>query len=436
MLIWTLFGLGYAFLLTTVGLFSYIVHSEGLVVVVWLVAFAVPFFIKEDMKKKWYDCPVFKCVNPEIYTFISIIGIISMEGIYSLFELWNYFNGSLYWVLSVTFSFGQAFFYGFAFWLFASKFEAIVHYEKAEFFKKSWLYRLFDLIKRRKFERKVKKGKTSYSVLYGIIAQMAAGNLNVEIPPNLGKCQMFRDELVKLRECVKEAVDKEIKSERMRMELVSNVSHDLKTPLTAMITYIDLLEDDNLEPEKRKEYLKIIDERADRLKYLIEDLFEVTKASTGNVKFEPVKMDIVNLVKQVTYEYEDRFKERELSVQYDIPEGKVYINADSQKTYRIYSNLLGNVAKYALKYTRVYIDIKESDDAVCVVIKNISEDTIKVNPMDLSERFVRGDASRNTEGSGLGLAIARSFSELQGASFSIFVDGDLFKVVTIWKKAQ
>ena len=215
----------------------------------------------------------------------------------------------------------------------------------------------------------------------------------------------------------------------MRTELVTNVSHDLKTPLTAIITYVDLLKEEKDE-EKRKEYVGILDKKSLRLKALIEDLFEISKASSQNVTLQIVDVDVTNLFKQVKLELEERFKEAGLDFRCTYPEEKLICALDSQKTYRIFENLLINVSKYALTGTRVYVKIytEAESQTAAIQIMNVSAEEITVKEADLTERFVRGDASRNTEGSGLGLAIAKSFTELQKGSFQIKVEGDLFKV--------
>jgi len=224
----------------------------------------------------------------------------------------------------------------------------------------------------------------------------------------------------------------------MKTELITNVSHDLKTPLTAIITYIDLLKDEHITDEQRKSYLDTLERKSLRLKVLIEDLFEISKASSGNVKLEPVSVDICNLMRQVYLEYEEKMLENGLDVRFDMPEEKVILQLDSQKTYRIFENLYVNIIKYAMANTRVYIQAKVQEDAqgryVHIEIKNISAEELTVNPTDLTERFVRGDAARNTEGSGLGLAIAKSFTQLQGGMFGIETDGDLFKAVIEWRR--
>lgn len=224
----------------------------------------------------------------------------------------------------------------------------------------------------------------------------------------------------------------------MKTELITNVSHDLKTPLTAIITYIDLLKEETITEEQRKEYLDTLERKSLRLKVLIEDLFEMSKASSGSVTLDPVPVDICHLMRQVYLEYEDKMKEAGLQVRFEVPEEKVILKLDSQKTYRIFENLYVNIIKYALHNTRVFVTVERRGgiDGTCSAIhiemKNISEQEITGNPQELSERFVRGDASRNSEGSGLGLAIAKSLTELQGGKFRIRADGDLFKVILDW----
>ena len=220
----------------------------------------------------------------------------------------------------------------------------------------------------------------------------------------------------------------------MRSELITNVSHDLKTPLTAIITYINLLKEPGLTEEQRQEYLNTLDKKAVRLKVLIEDLFEVSKASTNNITLHYERVDVGNLLRQGWLEYEDRFLQNDLQVKFILPEHKVYHMLDPQKTFRIIENLYINVIKYALPATRVYVTLKDLETEAEIEIKNISKTELLVAPEELTERFVRGDGSRNTEGSGLGLAIAKSFTELQHGSFRILLDGDLFKVVLRFRR--
>lgn len=271
-----------------------------------------------------------------------------------------------------------------------------------------------------------------YSILLRVVDEMADGNLNVTIDEDLGVFEPFKPQIIKIQNGFKKAVDEEVKSQHMKAELITNVSHDLKTPLTAIITYINLLKDENLTEEKRREYLDTLERKSLRLKILIEDLFEVSKANSRNITLNLMPVDIMNLIKQVSFELQDKLEEAELDVRMNLTDEKVILSLDSQKTYRIYENLFGNIAKYALRGTRVYISGFRIDDTVVITLKNISAKEITVDSVDLTERFVRGDVSRNTEGSGLGLAIAKSFTELQGGELQLEVDGDLFKATTVW----
>ena len=272
-----------------------------------------------------------------------------------------------------------------------------------------------------------------YSILLKAIYEIAQGNLNVQIKEDLGVFETFKPQLQRIQQGFRKAVEDETKSQRMRAELVTNVSHDLKTPLTAIITYINLLKEDSVTEKQRAEYLDTLERKSLRLKVLIEDLFEISKADSQNMSLNLMEVDIMNLVKQVAFEMGDKMAEQNLNLRLDLPESKVPLLLDSQRTYRIYENLFGNIAKYAMPGTRVYVSGKVQKGRVIIVLKNITAQEISVNPEELTERFVRGDASRNTEGSGLGLAIAKSFAQLQGGQLEIEVDGDLFKVTTVWK---
>ena len=227
----------------------------------------------------------------------------------------------------------------------------------------------------------------------------------------------------------------EAKSQNMKTELITNVSHDLKTPLTSIITYVDLLKEEGLTEEKRRSYVQILEQKSQRLKVLIEDLFEVSKAQSGNVTMNFMEVDVVSLMKQVRSEMSDQLEESTLMFRWNLPEGKVLLLLDGQRTYRVFENLLNNVLKYAMPYSRVYVDILDEHSHVKVLFRNISAKELSGTDAEhLTERFVRGDASRNSEGSGLGLAIARSFVELQNGKLQIETDGDLFKVTILWNK--
>lgn len=225
------------------------------------------------------------------------------------------------------------------------------------------------------------------------------------------------------------AIEENLKSERMKTELITNVSHDLKTPLTSIINYVDLLKAENIENEKAKEYIEVLDNKSQRLKKLTEDLVEASKASSGNIKLTMEKLKVKELIHQVTGEFEDKFEVRKLETILSYPEENVFILADSRYLYRVLENIYSNIAKYAKEDTRVYVDIVKNNKKVLIAIKNISKEQLNISADELMQRFVRGDSSRNTEGSGLGLSIAKSLTELQGGSFDIYLDGDLFKVV-------
>lgn len=280
------------------------------------------------------------------------------------------------------------------------------------------------------------KMQESYKVLLKATNELADGNLDVEIKENLGVFEPFRGEIGKIQSGFKKAVDAEVKSQRMKTELITNVSHDLKTPLTAIITYVDLLKKEDITNEERNSYIKVLEQKSLRLKHLIEDLFEVSKANSKNVTLNMVDIDIVNLMKQVSLELEDQIQNSEIDFKWNFPDHKVVLNLDSEKTYRVFENLMVNILKYALSGTRAYVTIEENEYETRVSMKNISAAEISVEGERLSERFVRGDESRNTEGSGLGLAIAKSFTELQKGKIEIETEADLFKVMLVWKKEE
>ena len=280
----------------------------------------------------------------------------------------------------------------------------------------------------------VDKISEKYSKLREATSKIAEGNLDVKIEEDLGLFEPFKGDLEKIQCGFKKAVDEEVKSQRMKTDLISNVSHDLKTPLTAIITYADLLKDENLSDEKRKQYIETLDRKAQRLQVLIENLFEVSKATSGNITLNIENIDVVSLMKQTLFELEDKLEEASLLVRKNMPKEKVILPLDSQRTFRVFENLIINITKYAMPNTRVFIDIIENEDDVAIIMKNMAAEEIKFNVDTIAERFVRGDESRNAEGSGLGLAIAKSFVELQGGTFNISVDGDLFKVKIVFVK--
>ncbi len=244
-----------------------------------------------------------------------------------------------------------------------------------------------------------------------------------------GDIKDFADSLNNINLGLQSAIDDKMKSERFKTELITNVSHDIKTPLTSIVNYVDLIKKENCENEKIKEYINVLDRQSIRLKKLIEDLVEASKASTGNLSVELEKCNLSLLMNQAIGEFCEKLELNDLQVIQSQENQDVYIMADGRRLWRVIDNLLNNICKYAMSGTRVYIDLKCKNDKAIITFRNISNTPINLSSEELTERFVRGDRSRNTEGSGLGLSIAKSLTELQGGSFSVSADGDLFKVV-------
>ncbi|MCD7943607.1 MAG: HAMP domain-containing histidine kinase [Clostridia bacterium] len=237
------------------------------------------------------------------------------------------------------------------------------------------------------------------------------------------------ESLNELDRAVSAAADEKVRSERLKVELITNVSHDLKTPLTSIINYVDLLKSENIESETAREYIDVLDRKSQRLKRLTEDLVEASKAQSGNIHYEPTPVGLCQLAEQAIGEYSDLLESAGLTIVRNFPESETTVMSDGKLLWRVFDNLLSNVVKYSLPKTRVYLDIERlsGENTVAVIMKNISGTPLTVSARDLTERFVRGDASRTTEGSGLGLSIAQSFCELMGGSLTISTDGDLFK---------
>jgi signal transduction histidine kinase len=277
---------------------------------------------------------------------------------------------------------------------------------------------------------------SKYNKLLKATNKIAEGKLDANMEEDLGVFNPLKIELQNIQKGFKKAVDEEVKSQRMKTELITNVSHDLKTPLTSIITYVDLLKDEELSVEKRREYLDTLDRKSQRLKDLIEDLFEVSKATSGNINLNIVDVDVVALMKQTLLELDDKITKASLAVRTNYPEEKVILPLDSQRMFRVFENLIINITKYAQEGSRVYVDIENRPDKVEIILRNMAAAEINFNVDEIMERFVRGDKARNTEGSGLGLAIAKSFVELQGGSLKIVVDGDLFKVIIEFDKSH
>ena len=294
-----------------------------------------------------------------------------------------------------------------------------------------FIYSIVLYVLLRKYLMKTQK---DYVQLFEMTEQLAEGNLEVEIDEDLGIFNAFKEEVMHIQGGFKKAVEAEVRSQRMKTDLIANVSHDLKTPLTSIITYTDLLKDEDLDKEKRAQYLETLDQKAQRLKILIEDLFEMSKASSGNIKMNLQEVEVISLMKQTLLELEDKIDAANLMIRRNFPEHKVLLMLDSERTFRVFDNLILNMTKYAMPHTRAYIDIVDLEQSVQIIFRNMSANEINVDVDELTERFVRGDQARHTEGSGLGLAIAKSFVELQGGTLDIHIDGDLFKVILTFNK--
>lgn len=232
---------------------------------------------------------------------------------------------------------------------------------------------------------------------------------------------------------LKKAVDNELKSERLKTELITNVSHDIRTPLTSIITYVDLLKKEETSSAVA-EYIEVLDQKSKRLKVLTDDLFQAAKASSGNIPVQFERIDLVSLIKQGLGEVSAQIEESGLDIRLNNPTDKVYVMGDGKLLWRSIENLLSNIFKYSLIGSRVYIDLEDEGDKVLLTFKNISASELNMSADDLLERFTRGDESRSSEGSGLGLSIAKSLIEVQKGTFHIEVDGDLFKVRVYLRK--
>lgn len=262
------------------------------------------------------------------------------------------------------------------------------------------------------------------------VSAMRMGELNTKIDTRFmpGFMRRFADDILSIHEGLQNAVESAVKDQRMKAELITNVSHDLKTPLTSIVSYVDLLKKCDVQDETAQKYITVLDEKAAKMKKLIEDLVEASKASTGAMEIHPVKINLCEFAAQAVGEHEDELKKFGMELVLRTPEKPVTVWADSQKTSRIVENLFSNIKKYAMEGTRVYLEVQDGSDYGAIVFKNISKNAIDVSADELTQRFVRGDSSRSGEGSGLGLSIAQNLCELQNGKFNVSVDGDLFKV--------
>lgn len=268
--------------------------------------------------------------------------------------------------------------------------------------------------------------------------KLTQGDLNYQLPLEKlhGPFRAHGEALNNIRQGIQHAVEEQMKSERMKTELITNVSHDIKTPLTAIVSYVDLLKQEPMPNEKAKEYLDVLDRQSARLKKLTEDLVEASKATTGNLSVDLQPTDVNVFLGQTTGEYEERLAAKQLALCLTPAEGTPRISADGRLLWRVFENLFSNIQKYAQPGTRVYLTCQATDEQVTITFRNISAEPLNISADELMERFVRGDASRNTEGSGLGLSIARSLTQLQHGTFALAVDGDLFKAILTFPRLR
>lgn len=286
----------------------------------------------------------------------------------------------------------------------------------------------------------LRKAVERYQILQGV-ERITEGSLTAKIDVDElhGEDKKLADAINNIGTGLLNAVDDNTRNERMKADLITNVSHDIKTPLTSIINYVNLIKLEDIENERVKNYVRVLDEKSQRLKQLTEDLVEASRISSGNIKLDMQKIDIVELVYQTGGEFNEKFESKELTIVTKLPNTAVFIRADGRQLYRVIENLYNNVAKYALKKTRVYVDVQSGSEKVIFSIKNVSENSLSVennNTENLTERFIRGDSSRTTEGSGLGLSIAKNLTLLMGGQFDIGVDGDLFKANIVFPVYQ
>jgi signal transduction histidine kinase len=260
---------------------------------------------------------------------------------------------------------------------------------------------------------------------------LASGDLSYRVDTKglLGDFKKHGENLNDISKGMNLAIEKQMKSERMKTELITNVSHDIKTPLTSIINYADLIGKEKTNNKKITEYAEVLTRQSEKLKRLIEDLVEASKASTGNLEVELAICDAAVFVNQASGEYQNRMKESSLTLLTSVPEEELRIMADSRRMWRIFDNLMNNICKYAQPDTRVYLSLEKEEDKAVFTFRNTSREQLNISEEELMERFTRGDASRNTEGNGLGLSIARSMAQLQNGDLKISIDGDLFKAI-------
>ena len=235
---------------------------------------------------------------------------------------------------------------------------------------------------------------------------------------------------------LQKAVEKSVKSERLKTDLITNVSHDIKTPLTSIINYVDILKRSNIEDPKIQGYLEILEAKAQRLKTLTEDVVEASKVSSGNINLQLMDVNLVEMMNQTTGEFAEKFEHKNLELIQTLPNEPAIIHVDGRRMWRVLENLYNNAAKYAMPGTRIYADLRTDKDEVIFSLKNVSEYPLNFSADELTERFIRGDISRSTEGSGLGLSIAKSLVQMQGGKLELYLDGDLFKATVRFRKVD
>ena len=275
----------------------------------------------------------------------------------------------------------------------------------------------------------VQKAKGTGKIKTGI-EKIAGGEVDYQIPVNglLAEHKEIAEKVNSIGEGLEAALAKSMKSERLKTDLITNVSHDIKTPLTSIINYVELLKQEDLKDPKIQRYIEVLEQKSQRLKTLTEDVVEASKVSSGNITLEFMNLNLVEMIQQTSGEFEEKFKVRDLEEVMNLPNEEVVIRADGRRLWRVLSNIYNNAAKYAMQGTRVYADLEKKDGMAYFSLKNVSEQPLNISADELTERFIRGDVSRSTEGSGLGLSIAQSLTEMQGGTFELYLDGDLFKV--------
>ena len=276
------------------------------------------------------------------------------------------------------------------------------------------------------------------SKLKGAVKKISCGELGYEI--SLDKLTGDQREIAKdinsIGEGMEAAVAENVKSERLKTDLITNVSHDIKTPLTSIINYVELLKQENFEDAKIRRYIEVLEQKSQRLKTLTEDVVEASKVSSGNIILEYMNLNLAEMIQQVSGEFEERFQMRNLKEVLALPEEEVIIRADGRRMWRIFENIYNNAAKYAMEGTRIYAELVAESGNAKFSLKNISEQALNISADELTERFIRGDISRSTEGSGLGLSIAKTLVQMQGGLFELYLDGDLFKVTIEFPKVE